>query len=335
MKTLSELRIMKYDTQTNPIGSLERAKAQFRNGDLIKALKTCRLGGSALDLVKPELDECIAKLHSQRNYGVILSGYYNAGVVGKFSVAELLKLMWQARDIPSFLKQAYRFDALDLFKQEIEEALFWHESKRLPDAFAWRMKFKKLGEQRILKASVSCSEPVIEVLEDIEDEPLVAPAKLLSLRPIAQDRARKASITQEAADDPYIISKTARVKIEQANREHIRTLAVLTNHLRERGKEVSSSKLIDAFSILTVGAAIFEVKSITESNERDQVRHALSQLYEYRYLHQKPDATLWVVFSREPFSSWIVDYLISDREVRVVWSDANGHMVGPSSNLLE
>ena len=150
--------------------------------------------------------------------------------------------------------------------------------------------------------------------------------------------ATKATKTQpqedESTDDPYIVSQTARAKMERANVAHQSTLQVLKTQLQNRRRAVSESKLIDAYAVLDDGPAIFEVKSITESNERDQIRHALSQLYEYRFLHSMVGASLWVVFSQAPSSQWYVDYLAGDRGVRVLWVD-DGGLGGPSINLLK
>ena len=117
--------------------------------------------------------------------------------------------------------------------------------------------------------------------------------------------------------------------MEQANAAHRATLAALRDRLEKSRLAVSESKLIDAFSVLCDGPAIFEVKSINEQNEREQIRHALSQLYEYRFLHSLNDATIWTVFSQPPVSNWYVEYLTKDRGVRVIWLQ-DGHFCGPS-----
>jgi hypothetical protein len=91
-------------------------------------------------------------------------------------------------------------------------------------------------------------------------------------------------------------------------------------------------KLING--LLKTGSAIFEIKSITPDNERSQCRHALSQLYEYRYLHSLPDASLWLVLSRPPQSTWLVDYLMNDRGVEVLWV-ADERLDGPSIARLD
>ena len=124
------------------------------------------------------------------------------------------------------------------------------------------------------------------------------------------------------------LPQISRLKLERANEEHHRTLGLLSSALESRGYTVECNKLIDAFCHLKAGAAIFEVKSITGSNERSQCRHALSQLYEYRYLHTLENASLWIVLSAQPSTSWLIEYLLSVN-IKVLWID-NGRIAGPS-----
>lgn len=119
--------------------------------------------------------------------------------------------------------------------------------------------------------------------------------------------------------DPYILSQISRAKMEAANRIHEATLLTLVKHLEDRGYMVERSVLIDAYCRLKSGPAIFEVKSINASNERSQCRHALSQLYEYRYLHSLPEASLWLVLSNRPSIPWTAEFLEKDRGVKVIW----------------
>jgi len=124
---------------------------------------------------------------------------------------------------------------------------------------------------------------------------------------------------READGDPYIVSRVARTRMERSRAEHQRTLGTLIRHLERNGYVVECNRLVDAYCRLRTGPAIFEVKSTDGGNERSQTRHALSQLYEYRYLHSIPDASLWLVLSRRPRLEWLIDYLQADRGVTLVW----------------
>ncbi len=322
---------MRYDTAQAPLGSPARAKAQLANLDLLKALKTCRNGNIPLENLKTDLDTCLQRLCDRRAYGVILSGYYVAGVFGPYTINDLLRRMYDARDYPSFLKQAYRFDVYRAFEAEVEKAIAWHFERGLPDAEAWRRKFAKLREQDSLREP---AEPPtsVQIEEELPDDSKAAP-RLFPLKPIISKTPRAHAPEPEPADDPYVISQTARLKFERANAAHERTLRILKNFLRQESLPVSESKLIDAYTVLSGRPAIFEIKSLTETNERDQIRHALSQLYEYRFLHAVKDATLWIVFSQAPSSRWYIDYLTGDRDVRVLWVEG-GNLCGPSLTQL-
>jgi hypothetical protein len=322
--TAGKLQEMKYDTAKLPIGSIARAKAQLTKLDLVKAVKTARKNAIELTELEPELSCCIDSLY-EKSAGVILSAFYNVGVFGRFTVADLLRRTFDRGDYPQFLKQAYRFDAYEGFVNEIEKALGWHCEGRLPDAEAWRRKFTKLREQSQLRSTGRREEVVTEEFDD----DIGAEVKTFTLRPVRPAKRGAPRAREEPADDPYIVSQIARVKVEQASRVHSETLELLRRFLHERRLEVTNSRLIDAFSVLSCGPAIFEVKSITDANERQQIRHAVSQLYEYRFLHSLFNASLWMVFSAGPASRWLVDYLLHDRGFRLAWVE-NGELVGPS-----
>ena len=122
-------------------------------------------------------------------------------------------------------------------------------------------------------------------------------------------------------------------KLNYANQEHRRTLHILCDLLDKYGYYPEANTFIDVFTRLRSGPAIFEVKSISQDNELSQVRHAISQLYEYRYRHSYPDATLWLVLSRKPDSSWLASYLLEDRKIELLWVE-NETLTGPSFEEL-
>jgi len=156
-----------------------------------------------------------------------------------------------------------------------------------------------------------------------------------SFEPISTTFTEPALGEAEMDSDRYIISQVARAKRERANTSHQRTLQILVKFLESNGFVVERSRLVDAYCRLRTGPAIFEVKSITPDNERSQCRHALSQLYEYRYLHSVPEASLWVVLSDRPRLHWIVDYLQNDRGVGVIWIEGKSLKGPAAARLLE
>src|SRR5476651_572350 len=64
-----------------------------------------------------------------------------------------------------------------------------------------------------------------------------------------------------------------------------------------------------------------------------QARAAVAQLYEYRYRHKYPGASLWLVFSMKPSTDWLVEYLAGDRGINVLWVES-GQLAGPLLHLL-
>lgn len=324
---------MRFDTNALPLGSIQRARAQLAALDPHKALTTCRTGKIPIESLAAEFRECVEKLCKRNSFGVVLSAYYEAGQFTVITADYLLGKMFEVRDYVGFVKQAYRFNAYPRMKSEVDAAVQWHFDKKREDAEAWRRKFRKLEEQELLRQPAVVTEhPIVQIQEeptaDAKEEP-----KTFALKPMSQPQRRSKTVEPEDPSDPYIVSHVARVKVEQANAVHARTLAVLRSFLSGLKLSVSESKLIDAYTELGAGPAIFEVKSITENNEREQIRHALSQLYEYRFLHALPTASLWGVFSQPLSSGWYTDYLVRDRGVYVVWV-RDGILEGPSMGLL-
>ena len=311
---------MKYDQAQFPLGSRERALAQLEKGDLIKALKTCKTGNIFLESVTAELDHCLQKLYNSGSAGVILSGYYIAGVFGRYTIEELLSMMYTKKDIPSFLKQIYRFGIYEGFEDHIEEAIQWHEFRKLPDARAWRVKFQKIFEQIQLG-----TRPIGEPINILQEEESISKNQdvYVELKPLPVSHPLQSKKHAPDYDDrdPNIVSEISRLKMERANQQHAKTLSVLEGTLRHAGCDVMETKLIDAFSVVKGRSIIFEVKSITENNENDQRRRAISQLYEYRHRYSLNDALLCVVFSQEPFSQYTIDFLTQGLPlpIHVLW----------------
>lgn len=200
---------MKYELISLPAGSVERAKAQLQQGDLIKAIKTCRQGNIELCCLQAELDVCLETLYRKKCCGLILSAYHHAGAFGKYTVDELLICISNAGDYPAFLKQAYRFDKLDGFEARIENAINWHIERERLDGVAWQRKFAKLSEQIQLRVSNNLAELLVED-EEVVNQPSIPPIKY-KLKPVVGVTSKAKPLKPLPKGDPYIISQTARV----------------------------------------------------------------------------------------------------------------------------
>src|SRR5262244_1475957 len=75
-------------------------------------------------------------------------------------------------------------------------------------------------------------------------------------------------------------------------------------------------------------------KSISAENWLSQIRSAVSQLYEYRYIHELKQAKLCLVLSSPPPEQWIISYLEEDRSIHLCWLSSAGDFDGPGWRLL-
>ena len=133
-----------------------------------------------------------------------------------------------------------------------------------------------------------------------------------------------------------IQSKHTKMALDFANREHRTTLEALITTLEKSGYLTERNTFVDLFARLWSGPAIFEIKSISHDrdNELSQARYGVSQLYEYAYRHGYSGiASLWLVFSTKPSSTWLIPYLTEDRDIQVMWLEY-GNLVGPSAHKL-
>ena len=156
--------------------------------------------------------------------------------------------------------------------------------------------------------------------------PLPAPSSI--------DRVPETGVSDRRAR--RTMSDDQKSKLDSATATHEETLGILRAYLADSGHQIESNKFVDAFCRLKSGPALFEVKSITDATALHQVRAALAQLYEYRFRHQISGASLWVVLSQRPTrDAWLVDYLETDRDIRVLWV-VDRQLSGPSiERLLE
>ena len=108
--------------------------------------------------------------------------------------------------------------------------------------------------------------------------------------------------------------------MELANGAHINLVNLVASRITAAGGIAKKNQFIDLASKMNEDF-IFEMKSTTETNVRSQVRKGISQLYEYRYLENTPEAKLVLVVERPLATSniWMNDYLENDRGVLLIW----------------
>lgn len=126
---------------------LETLRKECRNGNVLGTLKSCKRLGISFDEINNDLEVGFKKLRLSKRAGEILSIYHDYGVIGQYSVNELLLDLYNRKDYPALLKQAHRFKVYQQLKEQIDEALKWHLDKGTPDASAWQEKFKAMSEE--------------------------------------------------------------------------------------------------------------------------------------------------------------------------------------------
>lgn len=119
---------------------------------------------------------------------------------------------------------------------------------------------------------------------------------------------------------------------ERAEKAHQILLDLVAEKIRSAGAIPRSNPIVDLAATVSDDDFLFEMKSTTERNVHSQVRKAISQLYEYRYLQNKPSAKLVVVIENPPHAGkqWLIDYVIKDRELLIAWDGDGKRLHCPS-----
>ncbi len=117
--------------------------------------------------------------------------------------------------------------------------------------------------------------------------------------------------------------------IQDRTRVSYRNLINITaERISAAGGIPKSNDLID-LAVNLDNDFIFEMKSTTDDNVRSQIRKGVSQLYEYKYLQNKPDANLVLVVERplNVVTQWMHEYLEQDRDILLL-GDGDNRLFG-------
>jgi len=174
---------------------------------------------------------------------------------------------------------------------------------------------------RYILSTQTINQRVQNIGFDNPDEPLLPNPNDLNEYTIVQQRS--------AAAQETIVTYRNNAAVERADNVHRDLVNLTSERIRNAGALPKFNQLIDLATHIGNTDYIFEMKSTTANNEKSQIRAGLSQLYEYRYLQNKPQARLVLVIEN-PLSqneSWRQDYLEQDRDVYLVW-DGNNQLYG-------
>ncbi len=113
-------------------------------------------------------------------------------------------------------------------------------------------------------------------------------------------------------------------KMERAGQVHWRLVDAKATFLEERDLEPVSNPQIDLFTNDAGAVIIYEMKSVEAlgANLLSQVRKAVAQLYEYRYVYNEPSARLCIVTNAAVPAAerWLLNYLAADRLIAYEWT---------------
>lgn len=220
--------------------------------------------------------------------------------------------------IETFLKDTAELGAASMAPRRVSSFIAWLKALNL---------ITVQGDQHILTTStIHTNLPIVEF--NNTDEPLLPTINELKEYQIVKERVLSAQQTVTVFKD--------QAKTDRANDAHRVLVNLVSERIRDAGSIPKYNQFIDLATRYNEQEYIFEMKSVTPNNESSQIRSGLSQLYEYRYLQNLPNAKLVLVI--EKFLSakehWRLDYLENDRDIFLIW-DGNNELYGSSKTQGE
>lgn len=123
-------------------------------------------------------------------------------------------------------------------------------------------------------------------------------------------------------------------KLERANAIHWKLVDGKSMFVSTLGAIPHDNVHIDLFAEKGKDLIIYEMKSVNDgsTNLLSQIRKAVSQLYEYRFIYAKPEAKLCIVTNQgiSKANKWLLDYLETDRAIAYEWTDDFKHFQSQS-----
>lgn len=124
---------------------IEELKLKCAKGKLLQVWKASLRCGLSAEEVMPFFHGVMRDLHTQKRVNELLSFLFNTQIESPWPIPDLLRLLYQLKDHPGFLKQAYRFEATDGLEKEIENSItFLEQHNQIGSAVAYRFKFNCL-----------------------------------------------------------------------------------------------------------------------------------------------------------------------------------------------
>jgi hypothetical protein len=215
---------------------------------------------------------------------------------------------------------------LDAFIREVTEPAKGETTahRRSSTIVHWLKRISMLREgngQLILSGTLPDG---VEVMHyDAPDEPLSPTQYTLTDYNNIAEKARSA--------EGYLASQIDAAALERAGLAHQMLTNCVANKIRLAGAIPKQNRYIDLSATINNNHYLFEMKSTTSANAHGQVRKAISQLYEYRYIQQAPDAKLVVVIENPmpEDKRWLIDYVVNDRQLLIAWDGDRTNLYCP------
>lgn len=127
------------------------------------------------------------------------------------------------------------------------------------------------------------------------------------------------------------------VKCERANQSHYEIEKALAAAITRAGFNPKFNESIDLYFNIGEGSVLIEIKSCTEDNIHAQVRKAISQVLEYRYLYAKQlkhPVQLVVVIETSPpaHKQWLLQYL-EGINIAIAWFNNKSGLFETTSEI--
>lgn len=201
--------------------------------------------------------------------------------------------------------------------------------RRASSILSWLLEIGMIGERdgRYVLKELPQGVEIIDYSDD--DEPLF---------PRKYDLSEYAELRENIrARSKAIAVLVDEAKRDRATASHRMLTNMMARKIREAGAVPKRNRLIDLSARLYGRVYLFEMKSTTEVNTLEQIRRGVSQLYEYRYIHQIGDAKLVLVIENPLPGNvmWLIKYLIDDRDIFLVWDGDRRTFKCPSPSRSE
>jgi hypothetical protein len=269
-----------------------------------------RLAAEILGFIKNEhnfskltpLGKTFLSASSQEKKNILLSAILSSRVFQRLlPFIELHPEGVSRRQVENFMSDVTEQVGPTMLHRRVSSVLNWLESANLINEDRGQYKLARLQKKS----------PLIEYKDDTEP-----------LLPQASDLREYQEIqTRIHAAEAFISVLRNQAALERANKAHNQLTNLIAERIRFAGGLPRSNQFIDLATRVGDQAYIFEMKSITSTNARAQVRLGLSQLLEYRYLQRLSEANLVLVLEK-PLPAgdcWMKDYLEKDRSIRLIW----------------